>query len=81
MIWTGYISYSLYMSHAIVEKVLKVALNPAKYAAASVPVKSGILMLNVGVLLFSAMAVYYFVEIPCRRWLRALRVGDSGKVK
>ncbi len=73
MIWLGSISYGLYMGHGIVEKILKVIVNPDKFAASSLATRSGVLVLNATAILAAAILLYYFVETPCRKWLRDLR--------
>jgi peptidoglycan/LPS O-acetylase OafA/YrhL len=73
MVWLGSISYGLYMSHGIVEKILKVIVNPDKFAASSLAVRSGVLALNVTAILAAAIFLYYCVETPCRLWLRGFR--------
>jgi peptidoglycan/LPS O-acetylase OafA/YrhL len=73
MVWLGTISYGLYMSHGIVEKLLKVIVNPDKFSASSLAVRSGVLALNVTAILVAAIFLYYFIETPCRKWLRDLR--------
>jgi peptidoglycan/LPS O-acetylase OafA/YrhL len=73
MVWLGSISYGLYMSHGIVEKVLKVIVNPDKFAASSSAVRSGVLALNVTAILAAAIFLHYCVETPCRKWLRDIR--------
>ena len=73
MVWLGSISYGLYMGHGIVEKILKVIVNPDKFAASSLAVRSGVLALNVITILAAAIFLYYCVETPCRKWLRDIR--------
>jgi peptidoglycan/LPS O-acetylase OafA/YrhL len=77
MVWLGTISYGLYMSHGIVEKLLKVIVNPDKFSASSLAVRSGVLALNVTALLAAAIFLYYFIETPCRKWLRDIRLRNN----
>jgi peptidoglycan/LPS O-acetylase OafA/YrhL len=73
MVWLGSISYVLYMGHGIVEKILKVIVNPDKFTASGLAVRSGVLALNVTAILAAAIFLYYCVETPCRKWLRNIR--------
>ena len=73
MVWLGSISYGLYMSHGIVEKILKVIVNPDKFSASGLAVRGGVLALNVTAILAAAIFLYYCVETPCRKWLRGFR--------
>jgi peptidoglycan/LPS O-acetylase OafA/YrhL len=78
MVWLGSISYGLYMGHGIVEKILKVIVNPDKFSASSLAVRSGVLALNMTAILAAAIFLYYCVETPCRKWLRDIRWRKQG---
>ncbi len=70
MVFLGEISYSIYLTHGIVLRLLKIVLPAAKYSQAALPVRVGILAgFGVAVLL-AAMALYFLVEHPARVWLR-----------
>lgn len=78
MVWLGCISYGLYMSHGIVEKILKVIVNPEKFSTSSLAIRSGVFSLNITLILIASVIMYYCVEIPCRRWLRDIRWRKQG---
>ena len=66
----GRISYALYMSHAVVQKILKVLLPSQRYAASPLFLRTGILITDFLLIFTSASLLYYFVEIPCRNLMR-----------
>jgi peptidoglycan/LPS O-acetylase OafA/YrhL len=70
MVFLGEISYSIYLTHGIVLRLLKIVLPAAKYSHAALPVRVGVLAgFGVSVLL-AAVALYFLVEHPARVWLR-----------
>jgi peptidoglycan/LPS O-acetylase OafA/YrhL len=70
MIWLGEISYSLYMTHAITQKLLKPLLPIIKYAEASLISRACVLIIYLVSIFSAASILYYLVEIPCRNWMR-----------
>ena len=70
----GEISYSVYLTHGITQRVLKIVLPVEKFAAASFPLRLGILLIYAAALFAGALSVYYLVEKPARTWLRRLKV-------
>jgi peptidoglycan/LPS O-acetylase OafA/YrhL len=78
ILWLGKISYALYMSHALVQKVLKILVNSEHYAHSSFPVRLLIFFVNIASLLAMAAALYYFVEVPARNRLRRFRLPWAG---
>jgi len=73
VLFLGEISYSIYLTHGISQRVLKVALSAEKFAAASLAVRIAVLLAYGFCLLALALALYFFVERPARRWLRLLK--------
>jgi peptidoglycan/LPS O-acetylase OafA/YrhL len=73
-VWGGRISYSLYMTHALVQKLVKVALPTAKFASASLPVRCSVVLLQLTLLIAAAALLYHFIEEPARGWIRRLTV-------
>jgi peptidoglycan/LPS O-acetylase OafA/YrhL len=69
-LWMGKVSYALYMSHEVVLKFLKIAAPPEKFVHSSLAVRSGLVVGEVLILLISAAALCYLVEIPARNFLR-----------
>lgn len=70
LVWSGKISYAVYMSHAIVLKSMKVLLPWNQYEFSPVLVRLGVLAANVAAVILSAALLYYLVEIPSRNFLR-----------
>jgi peptidoglycan/LPS O-acetylase OafA/YrhL len=68
----GEISYSIYLTHAITQRVLKIALPVEKFAASSLPMRAGVAFFFFACLLGIALCVYYAVEKPTRKKLRQL---------
>lgn len=65
--YLGLISYSLYMSHALVEKVFKVLLSPSAYIEASIIVRVAVLVCYIVSPLVVATAFYHLCEEPFRK--------------
>lgn len=70
MVWGGRVSYSLYMSHAIAQKVLKVVAPSSKHLADPLIVRIGILLMAITMLIAGAALLHHFVEEPGRNWIR-----------
>lgn len=69
MVWGGHISYALYLVHALVEKVFKVAFAGVG-ADSPLVVRAGVALLYFAVPIGLAAGLYYLVEEPARKWLR-----------
>jgi len=69
-VFLGVISYSIYLSHGIVQRFLKIALPAAQFADAPLYVRAGIWLAYLATILLAAIALYYAVEHPARLWLR-----------
>ena len=69
-LWLGNVSYALYMSHALVQKAMKIALPAERFVHVSLGVRLGVVMIQLLALLGGASALYYFVELPSRNCLR-----------
>jgi peptidoglycan/LPS O-acetylase OafA/YrhL len=78
-LWLGRISYALYMTHGISQKVIKVILPSEHYTHASLPVRLSLLAVNAVLILAPAAALYYFVEVPSRNFLRRLAAWWSAR--
>jgi len=70
MLWLGRISYALYMSHGIVQKVLKVVMPVERYQNTSLALRLIIVLVNILIMLLAAAVLYYVVEVPARNYLR-----------
>lgn len=72
MLWLGRISYALYMSHAVVLKILKIAVPSEHFAQASLGARLAIFCAYLLAPLLGAALLYYTCEIPAQRYLRKL---------
>ncbi len=70
LLWGGRVSYALYMSHALAQKVVKVALPAEWFAGAALPSRVAVTAAHLALILGMAAALYYLVEIPARNYLR-----------
>jgi peptidoglycan/LPS O-acetylase OafA/YrhL len=69
-LWLGRISYSVYMTQAVVQRLLKPVLNPAHFQSSSPWLRAGVLALSLLLIFGTANLFYYLVENPARGWLR-----------
>ncbi len=72
VVWGGRISYSLYMTHALTQKLLKVLLPSSHFVSASLPVRCGVVLADLLLLIAAAALLYHFVEVPARDGIRRL---------
>jgi peptidoglycan/LPS O-acetylase OafA/YrhL len=77
VLFLGEISYSIYLTHGISQRVLKVALSAEKFASASLVPRIAVLLAYVFCLLALSLALYFLVERPARRWFRRLKSAPS----
>jgi peptidoglycan/LPS O-acetylase OafA/YrhL len=75
----GEISYSIYLTHAITQRVLKIALPVEKFAASSLPVRAGVALIFFACLIAISLCVYYAVEKPARKKLREFKNFSAGQ--
>lgn len=68
-VYLGTISYALYITHAVVEKVLKVAAPVEKCAGLPLPARMVIVLLHLVIPIVFAAVIYHFIEEPGRRAL------------
>jgi peptidoglycan/LPS O-acetylase OafA/YrhL len=69
-VYLGEISYSLYLSHGIVQRVLKVVLPFDRFDASGWLIRIGVAAVYWIIILASAAALYHLVEKPGRDWCR-----------
>jgi peptidoglycan/LPS O-acetylase OafA/YrhL len=69
-VFLGEISYSIYLVHGIVQRLLKIILPAEKFAADSLPVRAGIVFAESAAVLLAATLLYFLIEHPARVWLR-----------
>jgi peptidoglycan/LPS O-acetylase OafA/YrhL len=82
MLWTnrvavylGEISYSLYMAHALAQKVCYKLLPSDQFSGATLILRLGILGTYAACIAIAVLGTYYLVERPSRRGLRGLFMG------
>jgi peptidoglycan/LPS O-acetylase OafA/YrhL len=79
LLYLGEVSYSLYMTHTLAQKILNRLMRTTRFVQA--PLATRVLVLSV----YAAMAVllclltYYLVERPCRDWGRHRLLGQSSR--
>lgn len=66
----GESSYSLYMVHSLVEKILSQLAPPEKFASSDLGVRLALIVLWLGSTVLATWACYAFVERPARRFMR-----------
>lgn len=69
-IYLGEVSYSLYMTHTLAQKVLVKVLPSGRFSASGVEVKIGVGVAYIALIVIFTLASYYLIERPCRKWLR-----------
>jgi len=70
LVYLGEISYSLYLTHLLVRRVLKVLLHPDRFDGLAAHTRLLYFAIYAIAILAAAMALYHLVEQPCRRQLR-----------
>jgi peptidoglycan/LPS O-acetylase OafA/YrhL len=65
MLWLGEISYAVFISHAVVQKVLKIILHGERFSGSPLALRCLILALYLVAVLAFAAAVNRLVELPC----------------
>lgn len=70
ILFLGEISYSLYMTHGIVDKLLKIVLPPEHFAASPLLSRLGILAVYWAAVALAALLCYFIIERPSRTWLK-----------
>ncbi|MDR3456540.1 MAG: acyltransferase [Verrucomicrobiae bacterium] len=68
-VFLGQISYSIYLIHGVVQRLLKVTLPSQKFAGAALPVRTGVFLMDIALILLAALLLYFLVEQPARAWL------------
>jgi peptidoglycan/LPS O-acetylase OafA/YrhL len=71
MLWLGRLSYALYMSHAITERLLEWTLPVAAFTQAGLAVRLGVLLVYWAMLFAGRGSCIETVEEPGRAWLRS----------
>jgi len=71
-VWTGRISYSVYMIHGVLIKIFKVAMPEEHYVQGSLASRVAVVSFQFLAIFLAAAACYYVVEVPARNWLRRM---------
>ena len=69
-VFLGEISYSIYLVHGVVLRLVKIILPASKFAMAALPLRSAVLAADFAGVMVAAVLLYYLVEHPARIWLR-----------
>ena len=70
LLYLGDISYSLYMTHTLVQKLYDGVLTRNELESAPIVLRLGIVLVAVAMIAGVALFSFYFIEEPSRRWLR-----------
>ncbi len=77
-VFLGEISYSLYMSHTLCQKMINVLLPSSKFGELGFSLKIGLLMLYASLTMLWCLSIYHLVERPCRSLFRRKVHGSGG---
>jgi peptidoglycan/LPS O-acetylase OafA/YrhL len=77
-IYLGEVSYSLYMTHTIAQKVVYRLLPASRFEAAELLTKLGVLAVYALTITFLCLGTYYCVEWPCRIFFKKLTRRTAG---
>jgi peptidoglycan/LPS O-acetylase OafA/YrhL len=72
MVFLGEVSYSLYMTHTLAQRVLTRVLPSSQFENAPIPVKVLIILAYLGLVIMFCLAMYFTVEYPCRVWFKKI---------
>jgi peptidoglycan/LPS O-acetylase OafA/YrhL len=72
LVYLGEISYSVYLTHQIAQRVLKVVLHPDRFDGLSAFTRLMFFAIYLVAIVGVAMALFHLVEQPCRRYLRKI---------
>jgi len=84
--YLGRVSYSLYMTHAVVEIALNRVLPVEHFAGASLSIRLSVFSVYWILIGTLAVGMYHFIEVPARKWLlgaigRPTAANDSGRTR
>lgn len=69
-LWLGRLSYALYMTHGIAEKIIKIVLPSSHFAHSLLAVRFFVLLGQLYLIFVMMVGLHYLVEIPSRNFLR-----------
>jgi peptidoglycan/LPS O-acetylase OafA/YrhL len=70
LVYLGEVSYSLYMTHTLAQKVLYRVLPSSRFESSDWPTRVVVSAAYVAAITAACLVSYYLVERPCRRWFR-----------
>ncbi len=70
-VFLGEVSYSLYMTHTIVQRFLQRFLPAESFASADLQRRIGVLLIYAASVAIGCLITYFLVERPSRRWFQA----------
>ncbi len=76
-VFLGEISYSIYLIHGTVLRVVKIALPEQRFAASPLLVRTGIVLVDYAAVIIAAGLLYFMIEHPARLWLRRKFAGRA----
>jgi peptidoglycan/LPS O-acetylase OafA/YrhL len=81
MIFLGEVSYSLYMTHALVQKVVHGVLPPERFGNSNWPIQVGVVAAYAVSIAAACLLVYWLIERPAReyfrnRWRRSAKAAE-----
>ncbi len=69
-VYLGEVSYSLYMTHTLAQKIVVRLLPASHFADATYFIKAGVLVVDLAMIVGFCLGSYYLIERPVRRWVR-----------
>ncbi len=73
ILWSGKISYALYLSHGVALRVLKIILPWEHFAHSGLALRLLVIAIDSITILVFAVVLHYLVEVPARNYLRKVR--------
>lgn len=70
-VYLGEISFALYMSHGVFQKIIKIVLPSAPFVSAGLGIRAGVVAFYLLSMLSIAALIYHMLERPARNYLRA----------
>lgn len=77
VVWLGKISYSIFLTHAIIQKAFKFLVPEQAFAGSNVIFRGAVFALYLGSILAAAAALYYCVEVPVAKIRKRMSLGPT----
>jgi peptidoglycan/LPS O-acetylase OafA/YrhL len=78
-VFLGEVSYSLYMTHAVAQKVLYAVLPSTRFEAAGLGARLAVALAYALLIAACCLVTYFVVERPCRLYFKRLTAGARGR--